>query len=68
MLDASNAEIVIRLHESGIAAPSVTKVGGKQAIRVNITNHRTVDADLDILVDAVLEIAGELSGAGAVSG
>jgi aromatic-L-amino-acid decarboxylase len=59
-LDAANAEIVIRLHESGIAAPSVTRVGGKQAIRVNITNHRTVDGDLDILVDAVLEIAGAL--------
>lgn len=55
-LDALNAEIVIRLHESGIAAPSVTKVRGRQAIRVNITNHRTTDADLSILLDAVASI------------
>jgi len=52
--DALNAEIVIRLHESGIAAPSATRVRGRQAIRVNITNHRTTEADLSLLLDAVV--------------
>ena len=39
---------------SGIAVPSSTWVAGKVAIRVNITNHRTRRAHLDILLDAVL--------------
>ena len=53
-LDALNQEIVIRLQESGLAAPSTTRIGGRLAIRVNITNHRTRFSDLDLLVEAVL--------------
>ncbi|MBL4806029.1 MAG: aminotransferase class V-fold PLP-dependent enzyme [Rhodobacteraceae bacterium] len=51
--DELNAEIVLRLQESGIAAPSTTQINGQLAIRVNITNHRTTDDDLLILVEAV---------------
>ena len=54
-LDRLNTEIVIRLQESGIAAPSTTKIGGRLAIRVNITNHRTQTCDMDLLVEAVLD-------------
>jgi aromatic-L-amino-acid decarboxylase len=53
-LDRFNEEIVADLQESGIAAPSTTRVGGRLAIRVNITNHRTRFSDLDIFLDAVL--------------
>jgi len=61
-LDALNDEIVIQLQIQGIAAPapSTTMIGGENAIRVNITNHRTTRADLDILVDAVLSIGAQL--------
>lgn len=59
-LDALNSEIVLRLQERGIAAPSTTRLHGRTVIRVNITNHRTRMRDMDILFDAVLEIAGEL--------
>lgn len=52
-LDALTSEIVIRLQESGIAAPSTTRIDGKLAIRVNITNHRTRMEDMDVLVEAV---------------
>lgn len=58
--DAKNEEIVVRLQESGIAVPSTTVIGGQLAIRVNLTNHRTKESDLDILVEAVLRIGGEL--------
>ncbi len=51
--DALNAEIVLRLQEQGIAAPSTTIINGQLAIRVNITNHRTTDADLQVLVEAI---------------
>ncbi|HEY0296858.1 MAG TPA: pyridoxal-dependent decarboxylase [Bordetella sp.] len=52
--DRINAAIAVALHESGIAAPSTTKVGGHLAIRAAIVNHRTSVADVDRMVDAVL--------------
>ena len=55
--DELNAEIVADLQEQGIAAPSTTRLDGRLAIRVNITNHRTRQEDLDILLDAVLVAA-----------
>ncbi len=60
-LDRLNDEIVMRLHESGIAAPSTTKLRGQVAIRVNITNHRTRMADMDVLFNAVLELGQEVA-------
>lgn len=55
-LNKLNSEIVMDLQESGIAAPSTTKLGGVTSIRVNITNHRTTKADMDLLVKAVVEL------------
>jgi glutamate/tyrosine decarboxylase-like PLP-dependent enzyme len=53
-VDAVNGEIVADLHESGIAAPSVTTVRDRTAIRAAIVNHRIAAADIDALLDAVL--------------
>ena len=55
-----NARLVVDLQESGIAAPSTTTINHETAIRVNLTNHRTQDSDLDILIDAILEMGKEL--------
>lgn len=55
-LNKLNSEIVMDLQESGVAAPSTTKLGGATSIRVNITNHRTTMADMDLLVKAVVEL------------
>ena len=63
-LDRLNDEIVLQLQEKGIAAPSTTMIEGQNAIRVNITNHRTKTSDLDTLVKAVLDIGNALTGAG----
>ncbi len=52
--DRLNEEIVLRVQESGVAVPSGGRVRGRAVIRVNITNHRTVQADLDVLFDSVL--------------
>jgi small GTP-binding protein len=59
--DALNGEIVIQLQIQGIAAPSTTLVNGRNAIRVNITNHRTTRADLALLVREVERIGLELT-------
>ena len=48
--DAVTEEIVLRLQESGQAVPSLTTVNGRKAVRVNITNHRTTDEDLRVLM------------------
>ena len=55
--DRQNREIVADLQEAGIAAPSTTMIAGKLAIRAAIVNHRTCDADVDAMVDAVLHFA-----------
>ncbi len=56
--DRLNREIVADVQESGIAAPSTTTVDGTLAIRAAIVNHRTRNADVDAMVDAVLHFAG----------
>lgn len=60
--DTLNEEIVVRLQESGIAVPSTTRINGALAIRVNITNHRTRESDLDMLIEAVERIGDTLAG------
>ncbi|MDX1291851.1 MAG: pyridoxal-dependent decarboxylase [Hyphomonas sp.] len=59
-LNDLNGEIVIQLQLQGIAAPSTTRIDGRTAIRVNITNHRTRRADLDLLVREILRLAKEV--------
>jgi hypothetical protein len=56
-----NEEIVFELQETGVAVPSTTLLHGELAIRVNITNHRTQESDMDMLVDAVIRIGDRLS-------
>ena len=59
-LNALNQEILVRLHESGIAAPSYTTLRGRYALRVSVTNHRSRRDDFDLLVKTVLQIASEI--------
>jgi aromatic-L-amino-acid decarboxylase len=59
-LNRLNEELLIRLHESGIAAPSSTNLGGRYVIRVANTNHRSRREDFDLLVEAVLRFGKEV--------
>jgi glutamate/tyrosine decarboxylase-like PLP-dependent enzyme len=52
--DRVNADIVVALQESGIAAPSTTVVSGQLAIRAAIVNHRTSETDIDALIKAAI--------------
>ncbi|HEV8150600.1 MAG TPA: pyridoxal-dependent decarboxylase [Gemmatimonadales bacterium] len=63
-LNALNREILMGIQERGIAVPSATLLNGKFALRVAITNHRTVSSDLDLLVEKVVELGRELANAG----
>jgi aromatic-L-amino-acid decarboxylase len=51
-----NDAIVVALQESGVVAPSTTRIGGRTAIRAAIVNHRTSRAEIDALVDGVLAL------------
>jgi glutamate/tyrosine decarboxylase-like PLP-dependent enzyme len=66
-LDALNREILLRLHETGVAVPSGTMVRGRYAIRCAITNHRTRYEDLDILVANTVQLGQSLVGEAALA-
>ena len=55
-LQRVNREILMRLQETGIATVSSTVLEGRYALRAAISNHRTRQSDLDVLVDAVVRI------------
>lgn len=59
-LEDLNAEILMQLHERGIAAPSSTVLNGQFTIRVAICNHRSRRSDFDALVAGVIAIGNEL--------
>jgi glutamate/tyrosine decarboxylase-like PLP-dependent enzyme len=50
---AFNRELVLDMHESGIAAPSWTSIAGETVIRCAIVNHRTSRADIDRMMDCM---------------
>jgi aromatic-L-amino-acid decarboxylase len=58
-LNGLNEQIVIELQERGIAVPSGTTLGGRYAIHVANTNHRSRRKDFDVLVRSVVQIGGE---------
>ncbi len=60
-LNALNKELLMQLHEKGIATPSYTLLNGRYAIRVAITNHRSRREDFDALVEASIRIGHSLA-------
>jgi glutamate/tyrosine decarboxylase-like PLP-dependent enzyme len=57
---ALGAELVMRLQERGLAAPSTTRLAGRQVIRAAIFNHRTTLADVDGFFADATRLAAEL--------
>ena len=57
---ALNRELVMRLQERGLAAPSITRLGGRAVARVAVFNHRTSFADIDAVFADAEHIAAEL--------
>lgn len=59
-LDNLNKELLLRLHESGVALVSNATVNGKYCLRMANVNHRSVYTDFDLLVEKVVELGREL--------
>jgi glutamate/tyrosine decarboxylase-like PLP-dependent enzyme len=62
-LNALNEEVLIRLHERGLVAPSYTTLAGNYCLRAAIVNHRTRTEDLGMLVDEALRAGRSVAGA-----
>jgi len=60
-LNHLNKAILVRLQESGVAAPSYTTLKGRYCLRVAISNHRSRFEDFDLLVEEVLRLGSELA-------
>lgn len=60
VLNDMNRELLVQLQEGGIAVPSHTVLGGRYAIRVAITNHRSQRGDFDALVRELRRLGRDL--------
>jgi glutamate/tyrosine decarboxylase-like PLP-dependent enzyme len=60
-LSALNKEILMQLHEQGIAVPSYTTLQGRYCLRIAIANHRSRQEDFDLLAREVVRIGQELA-------
>ena len=63
-LGVLNKEILMQLHEQGIAVPSYTTLHGRYCLRIAISNHRSTLEDFDVLADAVVRLGTALVAAG----
>jgi aromatic-L-amino-acid/L-tryptophan decarboxylase len=59
-LNKLNQDLLVNLHESGLAAPSYTTLNGIYALRVANVNQRSRREDFDLLVEAVVRLGREL--------
>ena len=59
-LNALNKEILMQLHEQGIAVPSYTTLKGRYCLRIAIANHRSTQDDFDLLAREVVRIGREV--------
>jgi glutamate/tyrosine decarboxylase-like PLP-dependent enzyme len=58
-LNTLNKEILMQLHEQGIAAPSYTTLQERYCLRIAIANHRSRQEDFDLLAREAVRIGHE---------
>ncbi|RXZ38628.1 cytochrome D ubiquinol oxidase subunit I [Oxalobacteraceae bacterium CAVE-383] len=59
--DEINRRLLVAIQESGIAAPSSTRINGHLTIRAAIFNHRSTQDNIDAMLDAALRFGSALS-------
>ena len=59
-LNEFNKEVLMRLHETGIALPTYGMLNGRYVIRAANVNHRSRREDFEILVEAVVTLGNAL--------
>lgn len=61
VLNPLNKEILMQLHEQGIAVPSYTTLSGRYCLRIAIANHRSKFEDFEVLAKEVVRIGREVA-------
>jgi glutamate/tyrosine decarboxylase-like PLP-dependent enzyme len=61
-LNALNRELLLQLHEQGLAVPSYTTLNGRYCLRVAIANHRSTTNDFTLLAAETQRIGRDLTG------
>ena len=61
VLNSINKEILAELQEQGIAAPSYTTLKGQYCLRVAIANHRSTQADFELLIKEILRLGKSIT-------
>lgn len=59
-LNQLNAELLLHLHESGVAVVSNATIDGKYCLRAANVNHRSTYADFDLLIKTTIELGDQL--------
>ncbi len=59
-LNALNKEILMQLHEKGIAAPTYTTLGQIYCLQIAISNHRSTFDDFAVLAREVVQIGKDI--------
>lgn len=59
-LNTLNKEILMQLHEQGLAVPSYTTLNERYCLRIAISNHRSTFEDFDLLAEAVARLGTAL--------
>ena len=65
-LNDLNRELLIRIHESGVAVPSYTTIHGTYCLRIAISNHRSTFEDFDLFAETVVDLGMALHAEAAV--
>lgn len=60
-LNVLNKEILMQLHELGVAAPSYTTLNDQYCLRIAIANHRSTLDDFDLLAKEVVRIGKKIN-------
>lgn len=55
LLNELNREIKLKIEEAGIAVIGYTTLNSLYCLRIAIANHRTINEDLDLVIDAILK-------------
>lgn len=63
-LNALNKELLLRIHEAGQFAPSYTTLRGQYGVRVAIANHRSRQADFDLLLEEIRTTGAAVASSG----
>ena len=59
---ANNHAVLAKLVDEGTALLGPVRINGQEGIRACIANYRTTERDIDLIIDRIVQLAGDLPG------